>query len=317
MTSNRFFNILLVFIMCALFASVFTLEKVALNYTSPLFLFGSRMFLAGILMLGIQYFLNSEKFYIKKKDLYSFVVLAILFVFVTNFLELISIKYMSSHKTCLLYMLSPFISAIISYFYLSDTLSLRKFIGITFGFIGLIPLIIEQINNESIEDVSFAFLPIAPIACMLIAVTCSAFGWVQYKQLVHYRGYSSLMTNGVSMSIGGFIALIFSYFFEEWNPFPISDMTLFLKYSVGLIIVSNFICYNMYALLLRNFSANFMSFATNTIPLFSAYFGWFFLEEKITFAFWFSIVVMSFGLFLFLKEESVPSTNYNLNATKA
>lgn len=314
MTSNRFFNILLVFVMCALFASVFTFEKIALNYTSPLFLFGSRMFLAGILMLCVQYFLNSKKFYVEKKDIYSFIVLAIFFVFATNFLELISIKYMPSHRTCLLYMLSPFISAIISYFYLSDILSLRKFIGIAFGFIGLIPLIIEQYNCEFKANVSFTFLP---IVCMLFAVICSAFGWIQHKQLVHYRGYSSLMTNGVSMSIGGFIALIVSYFFEEWNPFPVNDMTQFLKYSLCLIIVSNFICYNMYTSLLKNFSANFMSFATNTIPFFSAYFGWFFLEEKITIAFWFSTIIMSFGLFIFLKEEFMTSIHYNLKVTKA
>ena len=40
-----------VFVLYALFASVFTIGKTALEYTEPLFLVGSRMALAGVIML--------------------------------------------------------------------------------------------------------------------------------------------------------------------------------------------------------------------------------------------------------------------------
>ena len=42
----------LAFVLYALFASVFTVAKGALEYASPFFLVGSRMMAAGALMLG-------------------------------------------------------------------------------------------------------------------------------------------------------------------------------------------------------------------------------------------------------------------------
>ena len=46
-----------------------------------------------------------------------------------------------------------------------------------------------------------------------------------------------------------------------------------------------------------------MSFAGYTTPLFTALFGWFFLNETVSNAFWISYIVVLFGLFLYYREE--------------
>jgi drug/metabolite transporter (DMT)-like permease len=63
------------------------------------------------------------------------------------------------------------------------------------------------------------------------------------------------------------------------------------------------ICYNLYGYLLRRFSATFMSFAGLTTPLFTALFGWIFLGEVASPAFYLSFSILSVGLLLFYQEE--------------
>lgn len=46
-----------------------------------------------------------------------------------------------------------------------------------------------------------------------------------------------------------------------------------------------------------------MSFAGLTTPIFTAIFGWFFLDEVVTWSFYLSLILVFIGLFLFDQEE--------------
>jgi len=52
----------LVVLLYALFASVFTVSKTGLQYTQPLFLVGSRMVLAGVLLLVYLFIFHRRQF---------------------------------------------------------------------------------------------------------------------------------------------------------------------------------------------------------------------------------------------------------------
>lgn len=299
-----------VFLMYVFFASVFTIEKTALKYSEPLFLLGSRMLFAGFLMLVYQYVTNPRQFYIQKQHLWGFIGLAVLSIYITNAFELISMEYMSSYKICFIYSLSPFITALFSYLFFSEGLTSKKWIGLVIGFLGFIPLLIEKSSEEHTESASFLSLP---VIMMLLAVVCSVYGWIQLKKLVCDNGYSSYMANGFSMFVGGGIALFHSLLVEDWNPIPVTEFYPFLECSLLLLLISNLLCYNMYGFLLKKFSATFLAFAGNSIPMFTALFGWLFLEEKITGAFIFSVLIVSFGLFLFFKDELQIATEPELH----
>jgi drug/metabolite transporter (DMT)-like permease len=290
-----------VFLLYALFASVFTISKTGLEYCQPFFFIGVRMLLAGILLIGYVYFRQPEKFKLKKTHIWKVIQLAAFNIYLTNTFEFWGLQYLTSFKACFIYSLSPFVSALLSFVVLSEKLSSRKWFGLLIGFTGLLPVLLSQTTTEELAG-HFLVFSWAELAVMSAAI-CSVYGWILLKQLVQEGGYSPLMVNGFSMFIGGVLSLVHSYFTENWDPFPVSESLPFLECAILLIIISNLICYNLYGALLKKFSATFMSFAGLSTPIFSALFGWIFLNELMPWHFYLSLSVLGLGLFLFYQEE--------------
>ena len=292
---------ILVILLYAMFASVFTIAKTGLLYTQPFFFVGSRMLLAGILLLGYIFFFQKQHFKFNKSHLGKFLLLAAFNIYITNCLEIWGLKYLTSFKTCFIYSLSPFFSALLSYFMLSETMSYKKWIGLFIGFAGFFPILLSQTSSEE-QTGHFLLFSWAEIAVMLAAAS-SVYGWILLGQLVRDSEYSPLMANGLSMTLGGSMALIHSFLVEDWQPIPVLSWIPYLECSLLLIVVSNLICYNLYGQLLKKFSATFMSFAGFTTPLFTAVFGWYYLGESITLPFYLSTVIVFTGLAIFYQEE--------------
>lgn len=291
----------LVILLYALFASVFTIAKTGLEYSQPFFLVGSRMFIAGLVMLIYQYLFNRKEFTFNKAHFWRIFRLALFNIYLTNVFEFWGLKYLTSFKTCFIYSLSPFVAAILSYFMFSETMTPRKWLGLIIGFLGFLPILLYETSSE-VKTGHFFFLSWAEIAVMLAAV-CSVYGWILLKQLVKENGYSIFMANGISMTLGGIMALSHSFLVEHWDPIPVTQTIPFLECALLLIIISNLICYNLYGYLLKRYSATFISFAGFTTPLFTALFGWLYLGEVVTWPFYVSAVIVFFGLFTFYQEE--------------
>lgn len=291
-----------VILLYALFASVFTIAKTGLDYAQPFFLVGSRMLMAGIIMLAYQFFCNRKEFTFNKAHFWRVFRLALFNIYLTNVFEFWGLKYLTSFKTCFIYSLSPFVSAILSYFMFADKMSSKKVMGLIVGFIGFLPILMYGSSSTEEQTGRFLFLSWAEIAVICAAVS-SVYGWILLKQLVQENGYSPFMANGLSMVIGGTMALTHSLFAETWDPLPITQMFPFLECALLLILVSNLICYNLYGYLLKHYSATFISFAGFTTPFFTALFGWLFLGEVVTWPFYLSATIVLAGLYTFYQEE--------------
>jgi drug/metabolite transporter (DMT)-like permease len=298
-----------VFALYALFASVFTIAKTGLDYSQPFFLVGSRMFLAGMIMLAYQFFFKRSEFVFKKESFWRVFRLAAFNIYLTNVFEFWGLKYLTSFKTCFIYSLSPFVSALLSYYMFSEKMNGKKWLGLLVGFGGFIPILLSHTSSEEAAG-SLFYLSFPEIAVMIAAV-CSVYGWILLRQLVKDDGYSPFMANGLSMLIGGAFALGHSMCVETWNPLPVTEYVPFAECALALIMISNLICYNLYGWLLKRYSATFMSFAGFTTPLFTAIFGWFYLGEVVTLPFYVSAAVVFSGLLIFnqeeLKQEYVPA----------
>jgi len=290
----------LVFLLYALFASVFTVSKTALEYSEPFFLVGTRMFLAGLLMLLYQYF-KGESLILKKSSWGKIVLLAIFAIYITNVFEFWGLKYLTSFKTCFIYSLSPFLSVLLSYLLFSETLTKKKWLGLLIGFAGFIPILLIQTTEEELAG-HFWIFSWAELA-VVAAVASAVYGWILLKQLVQDEGVSPICANGFSMLIGGLLALMQSLVFEEWDPVPVTTFVPFFECTLFLILVSNCICYNLYGFLLKRFSATFMSFAGLTTALFTATFGFVVHGEVTHPSFWLSFLVVLIGLVVFYQEE--------------
>jgi drug/metabolite transporter (DMT)-like permease len=291
----------LVILLYALFASVFTVSKTGLQYTQPLFFVGSRMLIAGIIMLAYLYIFKREVFKFKKDDFWRVFRLAAFNIYFTNIFEFWGLQYLTSFKTCFIYSLSPFVSALLSYFLFSEKMNGKKWLGFTLGFIGFLPILLNQSSSEESMG-HLLFFSWAEIAVVLAAVS-SVYGWILLRQLVKENGMSPMMANGLSMVMGGIMATAHSSFTENWNPLPVTEALPFMECTIALIIISNMICYNLYGHLLKKFTATFMSFAGFTTPLFTALFGWLYLGEVVSTPFYISAAIVFCGLLVFYQEE--------------
>lgn len=290
-----------VLLLYALFAGVFTIAKTGLEYTQPLFFVGTRMMLAGVILLGYLYFFKRDQFQIKSLPWWKVIRLAACNIYLTNVFEFWGLQYLTSSKTCLIYSLSPFVSALLSYFIFSEKMTWRKWLGLSVGFIALLPVLLNDTPQEHLGG-HFLFLSWAEIAVMMAAI-CSVYGWILLRQLVKDAGCSPFLANGLSMFFGGAISLIHSRFVETWDPIPVTSMLPFLECSILLIIISNIICYNLYGALLKKYSATFMSFAGFSTPFFTALFGWLTLGEVVAWPFFLSTLILFLGLLIFYQEE--------------
>jgi drug/metabolite transporter (DMT)-like permease len=290
----------LVLLLYGLFASVFTVGKLGLEVSSPFFLVGSRMGIAGALMLSYLYFFKREQLKLKKEDLLQFFLLGTFNIFLTNVCEFWGLKYLTAAKTCFLYSLSPFVSALLAYLLLNERMTGKKWLGLIVGFLGFIPVLLHQTSQEELTG-HFWIFSWAELAVMTAAVS-SVYGWIILSKLMR-QGYHPLLVNGVSMLIGGSMTLVQSLILEPWNPVPVSNFPIFFMVCIFLMVVSNFICYNLYGFLLKRFSATFISFAGFTTPLITAFLGWIFLGEQVDYSFFLSSGIVFSGLTLFYYEE--------------
>lgn len=290
----------LVFVLYALFALVFVISKFGLEFTGPLFFIGARMMIAGVLMLGYLLIFKRESFRLTRSNLLALLSLGLFNIYLTNACEFWGLKHLTSAKTCFFYGLSPFLSALFAYFVLSETMTSRKWLGLGLGFLGILPVLLGQASTS--ELTSFIQISWAEIS-VLGAVVFSVYGWVLLKKICVDQQQSPLMANGFSMLIGGIMAMVHSYAVEDWNPVPATEWAPFIFASIGLIIISNLICYNLYGVLLHQYSATFMSFAGFTTPIFTALFGWFFLGETTTWHLYLSQAILLAGLFVFHMDE--------------
>lgn len=252
-------------------------------------------------MLVYQYVTDRTKFRFHRQHIWRLLRLALFNIYLTNVFEFWGLQYLTSFKTCFIYSLSPFISALVSFIILSETLTWKKWIGLTIGLLGFLPTLLTENGSEALAG-HFWLFSWAELA-VITGVFSSVYGWILLRQLVSENNYTPFMANGLSMLLGGSMALGHSFLTESWNPTPVTEFLPFFECALLLIIISNLIAYNLYGFLLKRYSATFMSFAGLTTPIFCALFGWFFLKETVSWSFFVSGTIVFSGLLIFYQEE--------------
>ena len=290
----------LIFIMYALFGTVFTAGKISLDHAHPFFLVGIRMLIAGSILLIYAFYKNKNTLKIDRQDYFKMFLLSLFNIYITNGFEFWGMKFITTSKTSFIYSLSPFISALFSYFFLGEVLSKKKWLGLLIGIIGFFPILLNQSAGES-ELGSFFFLSTAELA-VITATFATVIGWIVMRQLV--KSYSPMVCNAYSMFFGGLMSLLHSFLAEPWQPVPIfGSLQTFTESILWMLLISNLICYNLYALLLKKYTVSLISFSGFSTPFFTALFSWIMIGETLSLNFLASAIVVLCGLYLFYQEE--------------
>lgn len=290
----------LIFILSILLSIAFVLAKLTIGYTEPIFLASVRLIGAGVALLAYYFSRNGFKLHIKKQDWILFAQVAIVGLFVFSVLDAWSIQYLSSIKASFMYNLMPFVSALLSYWYFSEVMTPKKWLGLLIGFIGFVPLLLVQSEGAGSFTGIAAKLPLAELIS-LAAMTSYVYGLIKIRILVRDRGYSPLLVSGLGMLTAGIAAFFVSWHVEGWMPFV--QPLRFWSYAIMLIITGNIALYNLYAYLLKRYTATLIALVLQLSPIITAGLGALFLSEPILLVFIFAAAVIPFGLLLFYKEE--------------
>jgi drug/metabolite transporter (DMT)-like permease len=289
--------------MFAIWTSIFSLGKLALMHSAPLFLTAARMILAGIILLIFLLITKRKALKIEKKQFLSLILFSILSIYLTNAFEFWGLQHLSAAKTCFIYSLSPFLSALLSYVHFGEKMNAKKWLGMLLGFTGFIPVMTMQTGTEGLVGGLLCFS--WPELALIGATVASVYGWIILRLLVRENSMSPLTVNGYSMLLGGFFALINSFCVDRWTPIPIE--TGFIgEVSVGLLImtfISNILCYNLYGWLLKRFTATFLTFVGLLSPIFASINGWLFLGEMPSWQILLSTTIVACGLWIVYQAE--------------
>lgn len=294
-----------------IYGATFTISKILISYATPILVIGIRMTLAGFLLLGLACLLKKNRI---KYDFYivsNIFALGFFGIFLPYALRYWSLKYLTVLKTSLIYNLSPFISFIFSYLFLNEKTSAKKIMGMTLGFLGVIPIIVAQSSvEESIK--SFLFVSWAEVA-MLISVSSFCLGWVILKKLISKESISPFALNGRTMIIGGILSLMTSCIFEQ--NVTIKDPVNFSLWLIVIILMTNVTCFYLYSYLLKKYSATLISLGGLIAPLSAGFTSWLLLGEKITVDSLLSGILIVIGFLIFYLDE-IKSIHITSEKTK-
>ncbi|HSX13166.1 MAG TPA: DMT family transporter [Chlamydiales bacterium] len=303
-------NFFLVLFMYAAWSSVFSLGKMALELSPPIFLTGFRMLMGAAILLAYIVIRNRSSFQFSRKQWALLGLLSVFSIYLTNAFEFWGLQSLTAAKTCFIYSLSPFFAALFSYLHFGERMNGRKWLGMCVGFVGFIPLLLTQKGaDELLTHVPFVSWP---ELAMVGASACTAYGWIILRMIISpskeqkdATPISPMMANGVSMLIGGFLALTHSFMIDSWSPLPVATQSLgpFVQGVLIMAIISNVLCYNLYGYLLKKFTATFLSFMGLFSPIFASLNSWYFLNEQPSLVIFFSTGIVSLGLWLIYSAE--------------
>lgn len=291
--------VFLIFLNAAIWSSSFAISKLAMEAASPLFVTGSRMLVAGGILVLVARIQNIP-LRVSKRVWAPILIFSFFGCYLTNVCEFLGMQGLSSAKACFIYGLSPFISALFSYFQLKETVTFKKVLGLCLGMLGYVVFLLG--GNEA-GEMSWSWSIGKPEILLLLATLFASYGWTLLRKIEKNFSLPVVTINVYAMIFSGIASVIHSGFTEPWAPLPVQKPALFIGSILLLVLLSNLICYNLYAKLLQKFSSTFLSFCNLVMPLFSAFYGWLLLKEAFPMAILPAVLCMFVGCRLIYHEE--------------
>lgn len=310
---------LYVFMAFALMASAISANKVILYALSPSLLVAIRMLVAGLILLVYTYVHSHQrlKWEIIKSHIGLLILVSASTTYIPSLLKAYALQNMNSSKAAFFGTLDPFVTAVYAYFLFDERLTLKKILGIVLGFAGACLLLFSTSPLEE-HLKAFSFISYPELAA-LAAVVISRYGWITIQKLLKRNIYAPAQINTITMLVSGVLSLVTALVQNQLAIKPLGHATLplfekfpfshfsswgillfFLSYTI---LIGNVISYNLYADVLKKYSATFVSLASFSIPLAVHLYGWLFLSESLSAQFFISCTITFIGLVLFFKDE--------------
>jgi drug/metabolite transporter (DMT)-like permease len=246
-----------------------------------------RLIIATMLMLLYGFF-SRKLLKIHRQDYRTFLLLAFFEPFLYFMGESFGLKYVSSTMGAIIIATIPLFSPIAASRFLDEKLSFRNFAGIILSFIGVGIVVFDDAQN-------FIFSPLG-IALEFLAVF-SAIGYtVVLKDLSRKYNSTTIIT------YQNFIGIFF--FFPFWLIFESNTLltTSFNSHAfiaiVKLAVFASCLAFILFTYSLKSLGMNNANIFINIIPVLTAVFAWYILDEPLPPRKIVGIVVVIAGLFI-------------------
>ncbi|MCE1197575.1 MAG: DMT family transporter [Marinilabiliales bacterium] len=246
-----------------------------------------RLILASVLMLGFAW-ITGKLVRVERKDWIYFVLLSFFEPFLYFMGESFGLMYVSSTVGAIIVATIPLFSPFAASRFHQEKISIRTYAGIVLSFLGVAVVVLD-------DSFHFTASPLG-IALEFLAVF-SAIGYiVVLKKLASHYNPTAIITYQNTLGILYFLPL---WLLFEWKsfvtiPFHPAAFAGILKLSV----FASCIAFIFYASSVRKLGINSVNIFINLIPVFTALFAWWILDEPLTLRKLVGIVVVILGLLL-------------------
>ena len=283
-------NWILLILLGAVWGSAFMFIKISADDFGPILLVNLRLLLAGALFLP---FLLQKKYLAYFKTHFSGILILGIF---SNAFPFTMFSYASlgatSNMLGILNGTTAFMTMVVAYFWLKESISPKQIFGIILGFLGILVLVNPANGSATIGASGFA----------LVGALSYSFSGVYIQK--YQLNANKFVLIGWAMLFGGLFLTPLS-FFNLPDQMPDNNAIAALLW---LGIVSTGIAYLGYIRLIEQIGAVRTSTVTYLLPVFSIIWGSIFLQEKIT---W-----IIFGGFIFVMIGMYFANNKNTKASE-
>jgi len=266
-----------------MWGGTFLLNEIALVDFSPVAIAGYRVILAAIILTSICFWKNLRPEYTIQR------VLLILVIGLLNSVvpfTLIGWGQLSidSATTAILLAASPFFTLLLSHFMTSDDrFTWNKFIGLMFGFLGVLVLMWQGMRLGSV----------AAMLVVILASCCYSLSALLIRQLGRMP---SLLLVASTLVVASFVLIpVLLVWHPPWEQsFSSASLSAVLCLAIG----PTAVAYVLRVQIVQNNGAVFMSNVGYLIPLFAVFWGWLFLSHIPSLNTWLSLMLIFAGIAL-------------------
>ncbi|MBP7462202.1 MAG: DMT family transporter [Candidatus Delongbacteria bacterium] len=265
----------------------FVWAKVVFAYYRPITVIFLRLVISTSLIVALESALRVSQ-PIHPGDLKKFCRLAFFQPFLYFLGESFGLYFVSSTIASIMVAVIPVVTPFFAFLFLKERLSLMGILGLVLSFIGVLLIVV---NPDSL--LQFSGLGIG----LLMAAVISSIGYViELRKLTfHYTPLTILKYQNL---LGGFYFLPLFLIFDFTHFIRIKPSFELVVNMIYLIVFASILAFVFFNLAVQRFGINRSNIFTNTIPLFTALFSYWILDERLDIQSMLGILVVVGGVFL-------------------
>lgn len=277
----------------------FVWSTIVFRYYSPISTVFLRLVISFLLLYsGMKLFRKAEK--IKKEDYRLFLLSALFNPFLYFIGESYGLKLSSSTKSAVIIATIPLFTPMVAYFTLKEKLTSLNIAGMIVSFGGIIIMIFDRSFNLNASPVGILLL-------LFAVATAITYTMILKKLSSKYSAINIIATQNL---VGAFYFLPLFLIFDLNHFFLVKPDAKLIGSLLSLAVFCSSAAYILYTIALREIGVSKTNLFSNLIPVFTAIFSFFLLEEEFNLQKISGMAIVIIGLYLSQIRKTSPVVNY-------